>query len=138
MCMICDNNYDEHTTKIWCCDKIKTIPNLINLEVLDCTNTKISKLPNLPKLKILYCSGSNITAIPYNLEWVECRKTCITKVPDCEGIYNTCKWLEPSDKNLRKLIILQKYFRKKTKIRKMIINSIIRLNRNLLYLLSTY
>jgi hypothetical protein len=118
--------------------KIKYVPTINSLIILDCRNsavleigefknlrklhcddTKITRLPNLPALTNLSCCGSTITKIPPNLKWVECRKTCITEEPiNCDGIWNTCKWLEPSFRNISKLKIIQKYFRQKTKERR--------------------
>ena len=85
MCIICEGNYDESLTVLNCksCRKIKEIPILPNLQILDCTHSKIKEIPILPKLKRLHCKDTNITEIPYlpNLQDLECKNTNITKIP---------------------------------------------------------
>lgn len=41
-------------------NKIKYIPNLPQLKILDCRNNKIRKLPNLPNINGLYFSNNRI------------------------------------------------------------------------------
>ena len=124
MCIICTKEYDENTTKIWCCPDVTEIPILPKLEYLDCYRTRITKIPLLPELKRLWCNNTRITEIPlllkleilhcYNTQITEipllpelkelrCSNTQITEIPilkDCKINYNSCEWLNPPKESI--------------------------------------
>ena len=115
---------------------ITKIPNIIGLQMLDCWNTDITEIPNIEGLRELYCEYTNITEIPHieTLEMLNCDNTNITKIPHIEGLINLwcsntniteipniegcmifskeCKWLNPPQERLDKVIRLQKWFRR--------------------------
>jgi hypothetical protein len=139
MCKICTKEYTDDTANISCCSNINEIPylpylmsiyygknrasespnlpdvmefpkRLPNLQLFNCSgNKKIMKLPVFPNLFLLVCRNTNITEIPYNID-----KLNFTL--DCSG----CDWLELSYRNkedfherIRKLILIQKYWKQK-------------------------
>ena len=96
---------------------ITEIPNIEGLRVLDCSYTNITEIPHIKELRVLSCENTNITEIPSikGLQRVYCANTNITEIPNIEGcqIYaSNCKWLNPPQERLDKVIRLQKWFRR--------------------------
>ena len=71
MCILCNNTYKikSENLDISNCQIIAKLPKtLINVEILNISNTKITKIPKeLTKLSILYCHNTQITSIPKEL-----------------------------------------------------------------------
>ena len=131
MCIICRKEYNENTTKIWCCPDVTEIPLLLGLQSLYCYNTQITEIPILPKLKNLWCSHTLVTEIPLlpELKELHCSNTRITEIPllpelqilncydtqiaeipllkDCKINYNSCKWLNPPKERISHVTTLQ-------------------------------
>ena len=107
------------------CMNITKISHITGLQILNCSHTNITEIPNIKGLQRLYCNNTNITEIPNikGLEKLCCKNTNITDVPYIEGCYiwsYGCKWLNPPQYRLDKVIRLQKWFRRYSLLTKII------------------
>ena len=106
---------------------ISSIPNLENLQKLDCTDCIFLKtIPHIVGLKKLYCNNCNIISIPHivGLKILEC-KNCnlLTSLPAIKDLRtlddSNCPWINPEEEKINKLIILQKWFDRYLKRKKL-------------------
>jgi len=116
------------------CPNLTSIPYLPSLVRLSCDNCpNLTSIPILTNLIDLDCrSCPNLTSIPElkNLTRLYCDNCPIlTKIPknNFQEIYKfNCKWLEPDQKRINKLIKVQRKCKKYTqKRREVILSSLI-------------
>src|SRR5690349_6264829 len=96
MCIVCDNKYDNHTTKLSlsCCGQLTNIPflpNLSELYIFKCLNIKtIPSLSNLKTLSIKECPRLIIDQPFPALESAECDLEMIVNI----GLFPVIKQLK--------------------------------------------
>lgn len=121
MCIFCNNQDSFNLSQlteidISDCKYIKNIPNIIfsQLVKFDCSFTNINQISNIfmPNLEILECSNSKIKQIPYfpKLKILVAGKTLITEI-DCrlitlEKLYIQDTYIKHIPNTLTKLILL--------------------------------
>src|SRR5437773_2058455 len=107
MCMICDNEdlTNSHTLDCSKCPFLTLIPIIPGLHELYCSEcpmlTEISIIPGLKKLECCWCP-------------------LLTEIPKIDGLKSLicyyCKWLRVENENfddqLKKVIVLQRWFKK--------------------------
>ena len=128
MCAICENRY-VGIKQLHCinCPNVKEIPYIHGLEELYITDcSKLTSIPNIEGLKELYCNNCpNLTSIP-KIEGL--KKLCCYGCPNLTSIPNikelncsSCPWIpyqnDDFKDNIKKLIILQRWFKKYFKIK---------------------
>jgi len=103
------------------CKSLTSIPNLPSLTELDCSNCKsLTNVPNLSNLIRLYCSNCPLLkSVPKSLTsltHLECFACpLLTTIPNNNFRYinkSNCKWLNPSNNRLNKLILIQRKCKK--------------------------
>ena len=85
MCKICDQTYTTADIHLSACHNVTSLPTgLVNLQRLDCGDTKIKHIPYYPKLNYLNCSYSKIQSINpelTSLKYLNCRNTMLSHLP---------------------------------------------------------
>jgi Leucine-rich repeat (LRR) protein len=138
---------------------VAIIEDMPSLVMLDCSNSRIKKLPDLPQLNSLYCSNTKIINIDHlkKINYLFAHNGCllripikhdfksisvsnipITKIPDITGCFvqcYNCKWLNPNERDVKKLKILQRFAKKILHKRNIIIYKNIKIDRYLSTLL---
>ena len=83
------------------------------MQKLSCLNTNITKIPHIKGLLELNCSFTNITEIPdfYASKTSGLNEDDAPHIEGCNIKSRKCKWLNPPQDRLDKVIRLQKWFR---------------------------